>query len=1124
MRISMKFTMDDVLDTLGASLFERGMSYVASDYVSALNQDGDTINANVDDAHGNRYAPVVELRGEHDALVVKSNCSCQAAHNCEHVAAVLIEYLRLAQKHWGTVKTSAPVHRPLPRTSQAVAPWKKSIGPVGKTLTSADRLYFALVPDDHVKTVALIACKAKLRVNGRALKVTPLIAPAELLIGSPFKLDPGDHALIKRFIALEAHPAYYNARVPQGKDATGLLQSLLAEDKLAWAESRQALTMDLVRPLHTGQARCATLAWREHHRALRLGWQFAPEPETSGMNAADLIAHVLPTDPPWYVNVSRGMCGELIASGGNEQVSVATLLTLVPHIPALEKKNAAVVLHRLCADGLGPILPVPSKQQETMLYPARIFTELLLGSVMQRNDHLGKALDSPLWHDYAMLIASYDGATMTADINELAKPSGAMPPWIAALLERHKPVYDAMQELAEAGFCAAPQENLALQSLHGALVLPSSSAWIKFAKTTLSTLEQAGWHINKLRQYRYEVVAVDDWYADLDESGGNAWFGLELGIVVAQKRIALLPVLIELIRSAPYDFDPALIAGHDDDDEMMLVLPDGLRVALPWGRIKLILSALGELYFGGCSGGAMRLSRLDAARLAELAGHANLRWIGGERLTAMAHRLGTFNGIQAVAAPAGLNATLRDYQSEGLAWMQFLREYNLAGILADDMGLGKTVQALAHILLEKEAGRLDRPALVVAPTSLMGNWQDEAARFAPSLRVMLLHGVERLERFDQIAQYDIVLTTYALLPRDEEKLRLQRFHLLILDEAHYIKNPRSKATQTASLLQARHRLCLTGTPLENHLGELWSQFHFLLPGLLGREQEFNRDFRQPIEKFGDTARRNFLTRRLKPFMLRRTKDTVARELPPKTEMVRSITLSDAQRDLYETVRVAMDKKVNAAIQGKGIARSHIVILEALLRLRQVCCDPRLVKLGKARSTTASSAKLTELLEMLDELLGENRKILIFSQFTSMLSLIEIELKTRNIGYALLTGDTKDRANVVRSFQQGQVPVFLISLKAGGVGLNLTAADTVIHYDPWWNPAAENQATDRAWRIGQDKPVFVYKLIAKGTLEEKIQLLQQKKADLANTILAGGESQDLKLTPEDLQAIFQPLQT
>ncbi|MYM87683.1 helicase, partial [Rugamonas sp. FT82W] len=545
----------------------------------------------------------------------------------------------------------------------------------------------------------------------------------------------------------------------------------------------------------------------------------------------------------------------------------------------------------------------------------------------------------------------------------------------------------------------------------------------------------------------------------------------------------------------------------------------GARVALPWGRVKPILRTLGELYFSDRIGDTLRLNQLDAARLAELETGAQLRWMGGERLRALGRQLAAFEHVRPVAAPAGLQASLRPYQAEGLAWMQFLREYGLAGILADDMGLGKTIQTLSHILTEKEQGRLSAPALVVAPTSLMDNWQAEAARFTPGLRVLALTGPGRAQRYGEIGQADLVLTSYALLPRDEEALRQQPFHLLILDESQYIKNHRAKAAQTAGLLQARHRLCLTGTPMQNHLGELWSQFHFLMPGLLGDEKSFNADFRKPIEKLGDGARNAFLIRRIKPFLLRRTKDSVAKELPPKTEMVRMVDLAGAQRDLYETVRLAMDRKVRDEIARKGVARSQIVILDALLKLRQVCCDPRLLKTTGARKADAPSAKLQVLMELVDELLAEGRKLLVFSQFTSMLALIEAELQARAVPYALLTGDTADRAAQVDVFQSGQAPVFLISLKAGGVGLNLTAADTVIHYDPWWNPAAENQATDRAWRIGQDKPVFVYRLIAKGTLEEKIQELQRTKAGLADAVLAGGETQGLQITPEDLLGVL-----
>ncbi len=531
----------------------------------------------------------------------------------------------------------------------------------------------------------------------------------------------------------------------------------------------------------------------------------------------------------------------------------------------------------------------------------------------------------------------------------------------------------------------------------GALQLESQAHWLRFAEQSVDALSDAGWHLQKSAKYRYDVVPVEDWYADIDEpaEAGNAWFELELGIVVAKKRVPLLPVLVQLIRSAPLEFDPSVLAAHGEADQMLAVLPDGERVALPWSRLKPILATLGELYFNDKIKARLRLSTLDAARLEELARGVELQWTGGERLRETGRKLSQFGAVKKVEAPAGLQATLRDYQLDGLAWMQFLREYDLGGILADDMGLGKTVQTLAHILVEKEAGRLTSPALVIAPTSLMANWHDEAARFAPSLHVLLLQGKERMESFDQIDGADIVLTTYALLPRDEEELRKHHYHLVILDESHYIKNTRSKAAQTAGSLDASHRLCLSGTPLENHLGELWSQFHFLMPGLLGDEKTFNTQFRHPIERQDDPVRRTLLNRRIRPFLLRRTKDNVAKELPPKTEMVRRIELSGAQRDLYETVRLAMDKKVRDEIDRKGVARSQIVILEALLKLRQVCCDPRLVKsMPSKKNTAAVSAKLTDLMQMVDDLLDEGRKILVFSQFTSMLALIEEELALR----------------------------------------------------------------------------------------------------------------------------------
>lgn len=664
-----------------------------------------------------------------------------------------------------------------------------------------------------------------------------------------------------------------------------------------------------------------------------------------------------------------------------------------------------------------------------------------------------------------------------------------------------------------------------LQYIAGVFELGSESDWLHFAKNGLLELTLAGWEIDKRVGYRFDISDVQDWYADIVdtvEGSGQAWFDFELGIEVDNQRVSLMPVLIDLIRKAPDKFHADTISQHADTDELLVTLPDNRRVMLPWGRIKPILLTLGELYFTEKEGTTVRLSTLDAARLAELDAAISLRWLGGERVLELGRKFKSFEQIVAAEPPVGLQTELRSYQLEGLAWLQFLREYNLAGILADDMGLGKTLQTLAHILTEKEAGRLDRPAMVVAPTSLMDNWRDETVKFAPSLKVLVLHGNDRFDKFPNIAEYDLVLTTFGLLHRDEQLFRKHKFHLVVLDESQNIKNAKTLAAHTASLLDSRHRLCLTGTPMENHLGELWSQFNFLLPGLLGDNRAFNRDYRKPIEKNGDDARRAFLVKRITPFLLRRTKDMVANELPPKEEVVQYVEISGAQRDLYETVRLALDKKVREEIAHKGVARSQIVILEALLKLRQVCCDPRLVKSLDKTGQLPTSAKLNDLMLLAKTKVAEGRKILIFSSFTTMLDLIGDELADNDLQYVRLDGSTTNRGAVVKSFQAGTVPIFLISLKAGGVGLNLTAADTVIHYDPWWNPAAENQATDRAYRIGQDKEVTVYKLIARGTVEEKIQALQVNKADLAKSILEGGKSSPLNITQDDLDAIFAPI--
>jgi superfamily II DNA or RNA helicase len=651
--------------------------------------------------------------------------------------------------------------------------------------------------------------------------------------------------------------------------------------------------------------------------------------------------------------------------------------------------------------------------------------------------------------------------------------------------------------------------------------LESEKEWPPFMRQTVPQMRAAGWELVIPQGFRHHILEVEAWEAEFGEED-DGWFSLNMGIVVNGRRLPLAPMLHALFKVDPRWLDASQLEKMDDTDPVELLLKEGGRVHVPAGRIKPLARTLIEL-FDGRAGDAIRLSRYDVARIDELAGMERWQFKGADAVTKLADKLRNTAGIKPVAAPDGFALQLRPYQLDGLSWLQYLREQELAGILADDMGLGKTAQALAHLLLEKQSGRMDKPSLVVLPTSLIFNWKHEAERFAPQLKLLSLHGKERAEHFPAIPLHDVVLTTYPLLWRDEQALAEHNYHLLILDEAQTVKNVSSQAAQVVRKLNARHRLCLTGTPLENHLGELWAQFDFLLPGLLGTAKEFTKTWRTPIEKQGSLLRRDLLARRVKPFILRRRKEDVARELPAKTLIVRSVELDGAQRDLYETVRSAMDQRVRDEIAARGLARSHIVILDALLKLRQVCCDPRLLKLSSAKKVK-ERAKLDLLMEMLPELVSEGRRILVFSQFTSMLELIETELAREKLAYVKLTGDTQNREEVVRRFQNGDVPVFLISLKAGGVGLNLTAADTVIHYDPWWNPAVENQATDRAHRLGQTKNVFVYKLVVAGSIEEKILALQEKKAELAAGILSEDASSLGKFGEADIAALLAPLPT
>ncbi len=647
----------------------------------------------------------------------------------------------------------------------------------------------------------------------------------------------------------------------------------------------------------------------------------------------------------------------------------------------------------------------------------------------------------------------------------------------------------------------------------------------------LVALQEMDWQVDIAPEYRLNHLSVDQWYVDVKPTAQHSkgaeggWFDLQIGIEVNQQKFNLVPYLIKAIKTGGFDAIK---------QELMIQLDQGVNVGVAKEQLQQIIATISELYdaktgVAKSKGESLLLNQHQLLRMAQAKqqlesalqiNQSPLNWLGSDEIQQQAAALQNISQLELLSAPKGLQAQLRPYQQEGYSWLMFLASHQLHGLLADDMGLGKTLQTLAFIQAQKTANPQVPTSVIVAPTSLLGNWSAEAAKFTPDLRVGIMTGASRQSMYQAFDQYDLIVTSYGIISRDFVDLNQQKIHLLVLDEAQAIKNRKTQVAQIIKRLSAQHRLCLSGTPVENHLGELWSIFDFLMPGFLGSEKQFQQHYQWPIEKQADEQKLTELQTRLAPFILRRTKAEVAKELPDKSEIIKYIDLEESQATVYESIRLTMAEEIRQAV--KSQQNNQILIGNALLRLRQVCCHPQLVQLESVESN-AQSAKLNWLLTALPNLVEEGRRVLIFSSFTSMLKIIANELEQLQIDYFKLTGSTSaaKRTEYIKGFQALEKSVFLISLKAGGAGINLTAADTVIHYDPWWNPAAEQQASDRAHRIGQDKQVFVYKLITRGTVEEKIHNLQQQKSLLADNVLAANSPISEVLGQHQWQDLLAP---
>jgi len=489
-----------------------------------------------------------------------------------------------------------------------------------------------------------------------------------------------------------------------------------------------------------------------------------------------------------------------------------------------------------------------------------------------------------------------------------------------------------------------------------------------------------------------------------------------------------------------------------------------------------------------------------------------------DNFTKFWEQISTFSTGEGDELPKGVNAEFREYQIKGFHWLWFMYKYGLNGILADDMGLGKTLQSLSLLQKAKETDGPE-PTLVICPTTVVFNWESEIAKFTPELSCLKLSGADRASLFKKIPEYDIIITSYALVRRDIAKLKKYNFRYIILDESQNIKNATSQTAQAVKSLNAKHKLALSGTPIENKLEELWSVFDFLMPGFLFSMSEFNYRYVTPIMERQDKTVEKRLKLQIYPFILRRMKRDVAKDLPDKVENMAYCELTDEQRDFYLEVLDSTKEELFKSIEMNGLEKSRMSIFSALLRLRQICCHPKLYDKEHVKGVM-KSGKFECLKSMLEQIIAEKHRVLLFSQFVDMLDIVKAWLEREGIPYEYLTGKTKDRQGAVENFNNNpNIPIFLVSLKAGGTGLNLTGADYVIHYDPWWNPAVEDQATDRAYRIGQTKKVFVYRLITKNTVEEKIQKLKTRKRNLVDSVISIDRNIVKSLTMEDIKDIF-----
>jgi superfamily II DNA or RNA helicase len=1075
---------------LGARTFLRGLDYEKRKVVEGVSVNSAAALGRVKGSDPEPYEVTIRLGGEG----ITSECTCPAfkktGQHCKHVAALLITVRNRARAqmprreahqapaqhaHGGALDSKAARRRERRRRTQVqqlVVPAGAHPPPAPEASARSTGIGAWLSPDG-AKRVLNLEFRVHVRSGGLTVTVLDVDARAPLLPGVALNWQavsptPDRHALrvLQRFESGNLrHPAVdirgedVSELLPRLRDRRVLLEPALMQLRFADEPLRPRFDLEMVGS-ETIIAKC-TFERPGDGRRFQLnsgGW--------------------FEGAPGWHIDTTEGIARPL-----DRRVSPAALKRLMrsPTIaePASELINVITYSLPKVAAEVGADLPDLSQVAEVVdLQP--VFRVRASGTLTEAE---------------VSLKASY------GDVEVDVRADGISPPVII------RPPAEG-QKRALCIRCDIAAQQKAVEQLHE-LGLKADESGERFTAEGEAAIQFWSEGVGSL---------PEDWdlYVPEDLVGTHVRSKPIMMSARVSSGVDWLSVKVNY-ESEGVGVDRTELQRCLREGKKYVRLSDNSYAKLDTGRVQAMIDREIELLTSSGKNGHVPLSQ--AGRIQELLQQADQTTVA-PTTRQLFRKLASIDEIKQVKKPRGLRATLRPYQEQGLSWLTFIHELGSGGVLADDMGLGKTIETIALLLtLKNEKKTKPLRALIVAPTSVVSNWVREIERFSPSLTVALWHGAGRKLQKDELESANVIITSYALLRRDIELLKRLELDYAILDEAQAIKNPISATAQAAKELNADRRLALTGTPIENRLSEIWSIFDFVSPGLLGPLQKFEERFARPIDQ-GDSKQAARLRATIHPFILRRTKIEVAKDLPPKLEVDKVIDLAPDQRAIYLQVLREVRAQVLGEVERLGVARSQLHILAGLTKLRQAACDPRLLGLPREFSHE-DSGKLAALRELVDEVESGGHKVLIFSQFVSMLKLMQSALDEDKIRYEYLDGSTIDRQERIDNFQQDPTIVaFLISLKAGGSGLNLTAADTVIHFDPWWNPAVEDQASDRAHRIGQKKVVTVYRLVAAGTIEEKILQLKQKKKELVASVLNEDSGGAKKLTREDLDDLFR----